>query len=61
VETLPVIMASDMVRGLFQGIGADFLTQLIIIASIIVLLPQSLLPWGADIYREWLLLSSMVD
>ena len=34
--------------------------QLINIASRIVLVPLFLLAWGADIYGEWLLLSSMV-
>jgi O-antigen/teichoic acid export membrane protein len=53
-------MASEMIKRLFQGIGANFLGQLINIASRIVLVPLFLLAWGTDIYGEWLLLSSMV-
>ena len=49
-----------MIKRLFRGIGANFLGQLITIASRIVLVPLFLLAWGADIYGEWLLLSSMV-
>jgi len=51
---------ADMLKRLFRGIGANFLGQLINIASRIVLVPLFLLAWGADIYGEWLLLSSMV-
>jgi O-antigen/teichoic acid export membrane protein len=50
-----------MLKRLCQGIGANFLGQLINIASRIVLVPLFLLAWGADIYGEWLLLSSMVS
>ena len=49
-----------MIKRLFRGIGANFLGQLINISSRIVLVPLFLLAWGADIYGEWLLLSSMV-
>jgi len=49
-----------MINRLFKGIGANFLGQMINIASKIVLVPLFLLAWGADIYGEWLLLSSMV-
>ena len=49
-----------MINRLFKGIGANFLGQAINIASKIVLVPLFLLAWGADIYGEWLLLSSMV-
>ena len=49
-----------MIKRLFKGIGANFLGQIINIASRIVLVPLFLLAWGADIYGEWLLLSSMV-
>lgn len=45
---------------LVKGIGANFLGQLINIASRIVLVPLFLLAWGADIYGEWLLLTSVV-
>jgi len=51
---------TDMIKRLFRGIGANFLGQIINIASRIVLVPLFLLSWGADIYGEWLLLSSMV-
>jgi O-antigen/teichoic acid export membrane protein len=49
-----------MLKRLFKGIGANFLGQIINIASRILLVPLFLLAWGADIYGEWLLLSSMV-
>ncbi len=49
-----------MLKRLCQGIGANFLGQIINIVSRIVLVPLFLLAWGADIYGEWLLLSSMV-
>jgi O-antigen/teichoic acid export membrane protein len=49
-----------MLKRLFKGISANFLGQLINIASRIVLVPLFLLAWGPDIYGEWLLLSSMV-
>jgi O-antigen/teichoic acid export membrane protein len=49
-----------MIKRLFRGVGANFLGQLINMASRIVLVPLFLLAWGADIYGEWLLLSSMV-
>jgi O-antigen/teichoic acid export membrane protein len=49
-----------MIKRLFKGIGANFLGQLVNIASRIVLVPLFLLAWGTDIYGEWLLLSSMV-
>jgi O-antigen/teichoic acid export membrane protein len=49
-----------MIKRLFRGIGANFLGQLINISSRIVLVPLFLLAWGADIYGEWLLLSSLV-
>jgi O-antigen/teichoic acid export membrane protein len=49
-----------MLKRLCQGIGANFLGQIINIASRIVLVPLFLLAWGPDIYGEWLLLSSMV-
>jgi O-antigen/teichoic acid export membrane protein len=49
-----------MIKRLFRGIGANFLGQLINIVSRIVLVPLFLLAWGADIYGEWLLLSSLV-
>lgn len=49
-----------MLKRLCQGIGANFLGQIINTVSRIVLVPLFLLAWGADIYGEWLLLSSMV-
>jgi O-antigen/teichoic acid export membrane protein len=49
-----------MFKRLCQGIGANFLGQMINIASRIVLVPLFLLAWGPGIYGEWLLLSSMV-
>jgi O-antigen/teichoic acid export membrane protein len=49
-----------MFKRLCQGIGANFLGQIINVTSRIVLVPLFLLAWGADIYGEWLLLSSMV-
>jgi O-antigen/teichoic acid export membrane protein len=49
-----------MFRRLLQGIGANFLGQIINLASRFLLVPLFLLAWGANIYGEWLLLSSMV-
>jgi O-antigen/teichoic acid export membrane protein len=49
-----------MFKRLCQGIGANFIGQLINLASRILLVPLFLLAWGADTYGEWLLLSSMV-
>jgi len=49
-----------MIKRLFRGVGANFLGQLINTVSRIVLVPLFLLAWGADIYGEWLLLSSLV-
>ncbi len=49
-----------MIKRLFRGIGANFLGQLINTVSRIVLVPLFLLAWGADLYGEWLLLSSLV-
>jgi O-antigen/teichoic acid export membrane protein len=52
--------ANDMFKRLCKGVGANFLGQLINIASRFLLVPLFLLAWGANIYGEWLLLSSMV-
>jgi O-antigen/teichoic acid export membrane protein len=49
-----------MLKRLYQGVGANFLGQIINLASKILLVPLFLLAWGADIYGEWLLLSSLV-
>jgi O-antigen/teichoic acid export membrane protein len=49
-----------MLKRLWQGIGANFIGQIINLVSRILLVPLFLLAWGADIYGEWLLLSSMV-
>lgn len=54
------VWLAGLINRLLKGIGANFLGQLINIASRIVLVPLFLLAWGADIYGEWLLLSSMV-
>ena len=51
---------AGLINRVFKGIGANFLGQIINIASRILLVPLFLLAWGADIYGEWLLLSSMV-
>ncbi len=48
-----------MFKRLFKGISANFLGQVINIASRILLVPLFLLAWGPDIYGEWLLLASM--
>jgi O-antigen/teichoic acid export membrane protein len=48
-----------MKKRLFYGIGANFLGQAINLASRILLVPLFLMAWGADLYGEWLLLSSM--
>jgi O-antigen/teichoic acid export membrane protein len=49
-----------MFKRLLKGIGANFLGQSINLASRFLLVPLFLLAWGANIYGEWLLLSSMV-
>lgn len=49
-----------MKKRLVRGIGANFLGQMINLASRLVLVPLFLLAWGVDIYGEWLLLSSVV-
>jgi O-antigen/teichoic acid export membrane protein len=49
-----------MFKRLLKGIGANFLGQFINLASRFLLVPLFLLAWGANIYGEWLLLSSMV-
>jgi O-antigen/teichoic acid export membrane protein len=49
-----------MLKRLIQGIGANFLGQIINIASRVLLVPLFLAAWGAQVYGEWLLLSSIV-
>jgi O-antigen/teichoic acid export membrane protein len=48
-----------MRKRLVRGIGANFLGQLIYAASRILLAPLFLMAWGASLYGEWLVLSSM--
>jgi len=45
---------------LIQGIGANFLGQLINLGSRVLLVPLFLTAWGAQVYGEWLLLTSIV-
>ncbi|MFZ5448748.1 MAG: hypothetical protein ACOZFS_08960 [Thermodesulfobacteriota bacterium] len=49
-----------MLKRICQGIGANFLGLVINLIQRVLLVPLFLLAWGADIYGEWLLLSSMV-
>ena len=49
-----------MLKRLIQGIGANFLGQFINLLSRVLLVPLFLTAWGAEIYGEWLLLSSIV-
>jgi O-antigen/teichoic acid export membrane protein len=49
-----------MRKRLIQGIGANFLGQFISLASRVLLVPLFLTAWGAEVYGEWLLLSSIV-
>jgi O-antigen/teichoic acid export membrane protein len=49
-----------MRKRLIQGIGANFLGQIINLASRVLLVPLFLTAWGARVYGEWLLLSSIV-
>ena len=49
-----------MRKRLIQGIGANFLAQIINLASRVLLVPLFLTAWGVKVYGEWLLLSSMV-
>ena len=49
-----------MLKRLIQGIGANFLGQVINVASRVLLVPLFLTAWGAQVYGEWLILSSVV-
>lgn len=49
-----------MRKRLIQGIGANFLGQIISLASRVLLVPLFLTAWGVKVYGEWLLLTSMV-
>ena len=49
-----------MRKRLIQGIGANFLGQIISLASRVLLVPLFLTAWGVKVYGEWLLLASMV-
>jgi O-antigen/teichoic acid export membrane protein len=49
-----------MRKRLIRGIGANFLGQIINLASRILLVPLFLTAWGAEVYGEWLLLTSIV-
>ena len=49
-----------MLKRLIQGLGANFLGQVINLASRVLLVPLFLAAWGAQVYGEWLLLSSIV-
>ena len=49
-----------MRKRLIHGIGANFLGQIINLASRVLLVPLFLTAWGVKVYGEWLLLSSMV-
>ncbi len=48
-----------MRKRLIQGIGANFLGQFINLASRVLLVPLFLTAWGAAVYGEWLLLTSI--
>lgn len=48
-----------MLKRLIQGIGANFLGQIINLASRVLLVPLFLTAWGAEVYGEWLLLTSI--
>jgi O-antigen/teichoic acid export membrane protein len=45
-------------RRVAQGVGAHVLSQVLGTASRVLLVPLFLRAWGADVYGEWLLLSS---
>lgn len=47
-----------MLKRLIQGIGANFLGQVIRMASRVLLVPLFLTAWGVQVYGEWLLLTS---
>ena len=49
-----------MLKRLIQGLGANFLGQVINLASRVLLVPLFLTAWGAQVYGEWLLLTSIV-
>lgn len=46
-------------KRIIQGIGANFIGQVINLASRILLVPLFLKAWGTDIYGEWLILTSI--
>jgi O-antigen/teichoic acid export membrane protein len=48
-----------MRKRLIQGIGANFLGQIINLASRVLLVPLFLTAWGIGVYGEWLLLTSI--
>src|SRR5215216_7477341 len=43
-----------------KGLGAHYIGQIIILATQVLLPPLFLGVWGADVYGEWLVLSSFV-
>ncbi len=49
-----------MRKRLIQGIGANFLAQIITLATRVLLVPLFLTVWGVKVYGEWLLLTSVV-
>ena len=49
-----------MLKRLIQGFGANFLTQILNLASRVLLVPLFLAAWGTNVYGEWLLLTSIV-
>jgi O-antigen/teichoic acid export membrane protein len=64
---LPISLASpsriypdSIRRRLFKGMGANVLGQVINLGSRVILVPLSLHAWGANVYGEWLVLSSFV-
>jgi O-antigen/teichoic acid export membrane protein len=57
--TLPLAYAESIQNRIIKGLGANFLGRVINLASRILLVPLFLKAWGADVYGEWLLLSSI--
>ena len=48
-----------MRKRLIQGMGANFLGQIINMASRVLLVPLFLTAWGVEVYGEWLILTSI--
>jgi O-antigen/teichoic acid export membrane protein len=55
----PASFPGSLQNRLLKGLGANLLGQIINLASRVLLVPLFLLAWGAEVYGEWLVLSSL--